>query len=165
MALTTLDKPVRVETASAEATVALGRSVGELLRPGAVVGLFGELGSGKTTFIKGCALGLGVADARLVTSPTFTLMNIYRGRCAVHHFDLYRIRTPAEFAELGHEEFFGGTGVCLVEWAERAGPLLPADALRVVCTTLGPERRRIEIARATKTGAAGNGAPAGKERR
>jgi tRNA threonylcarbamoyladenosine biosynthesis protein TsaE len=161
--LTTLDKPVRAETESAEATVALGRSVGELLRPGAVVGLFGELGSGKTTFIKGCALGLGVADARVVTSPTFTLMNIYRGRCAVYHFDLYRIRTPAEFAELGHEEFLGGEGVCLIEWAERAGPLLPADALRVVCTTVGPERRRIEIARAANGGSMG--APSRKEGR
>ena len=151
MALTTLDEPVRVETESAAATLELGRSVGRLLRPGEVVGLFGELGSGKTTLIKGCALGLGVADARIVTSPTFTLMNIYHGRCPVYHFDLYRIHSPDEFAEIGHADFFGGEGVCLIEWAERAGPLLPADALRVLCTTLGPERRRIEIARADES--------------
>jgi len=150
VALTTLDEPTRVETGSAEATIELGRSVGELLRPGEVVGLFGELGSGKTTFIKGCALGLGLADARVVTSPTFTLMNIYHGRCPVYHFDLYRIRSPEELAAIGHADFFGGQGVCLIEWAERAGPLLPAGALRVTCTTLGPERRRIEITRAEK---------------
>ena len=147
MALTTLDEPARVETASAEATVELGRSVGELLRPGEVVGVFGELGSGKTTFIKGCALGLGVADARVVTSPTFTLMNIYHGRCPVYHFDLYRIHSPEELAAIGHADFFSGKGVCFVEWAERAGRLLPAEAVRVICTTLAPERRRIEIAR------------------
>jgi len=150
VALTTLDRAVRVETESAEATLELGRSVGALLGPGEVVGLFGELGSGKTTFIKGCALGLGVPDARVVTSPTFTLMNIYHGRCPVYHFDLYRIGSPGELAELGHADFFGGEGVSLVEWAERAGPLLPARALRVVCTTLGPERRRIEITRGGK---------------
>ena len=147
VALTTLDEPLRVETASARATIELGRAVGALLGPGEVAGLFGELGSGKTTFIKGCALGLGVADARAVTSPTFTLLNIYQGRCPVYHFDLYRIHSPAEFAELGHDDFFGGRGVCLIEWAGRAGELLPADAVRVHCTTLGPDRRRIEIAR------------------
>jgi len=148
VALTTLDRPARVETDSAEATVELGRSVGVLLRPGDVVGLFGELGSGKTTFIKGCALGLGVADARTVTSPTFTLLNVYGGRCAVYHFDLYRIHSPGELAEIGHADLFGGDGVCLVEWAERAGTLLPADALRVACTTIGPDRRRFELTRA-----------------
>ncbi|MBN1919338.1 MAG: tRNA (adenosine(37)-N6)-threonylcarbamoyltransferase complex ATPase subunit type 1 TsaE [Verrucomicrobia bacterium] len=147
MALTTLDKPIRVVSESAEATLELGRAVGALLGSGEVVGLFGELGAGKTTFIKGCALGLGVPDARVVTSPTFTLMNIYHGRCPVYHFDLYRIHSPGELAELGHADFFGGEGVSLVEWAERAGPLLPARALRVVCTTLGPDRRRIEVTR------------------
>ena len=123
-----------------------------MLRAGDVVGLFGELGSGKTTFIKGCALGLGVADARAVTSPTFTLLNVYSGRCPVYHFDLYRIHSPGELAEIGHADFFGGHGVCFVEWAERAGTLLPADALRVACTTIGPDRRRFEITRAASTG-------------
>jgi tRNA threonylcarbamoyladenosine biosynthesis protein TsaE len=149
--LTTLDRPARVETDSAEATVELGRSVGAMLRPGDVVGLFGELGSGKTTFIKGCALGLGVADARLVTSPTFTLLNVYEGRCPVYHFDLYRIGSAGELAETGHTDLFGGDGVCLVEWAERAGTLLPDDSLRVACTTIGPDRRRFELTRATGT--------------
>jgi tRNA threonylcarbamoyladenosine biosynthesis protein TsaE len=145
--LTTLDRPARVETASARATVELGRSLGRLLRPGDVVGLFGELGSGKTTLIKGCALGLGVPDARLVTSPSFTLLNVYQGRCPVYHFDLYRLGTPAELADIGHADLFGGDGVCFVEWAERAGPLLPAGALHVACTTIGRDRRRFEIAR------------------
>lgn len=150
VALTTLDKPVRVETRGPDATVELGRAVGALLGPGEVVGLFGELGSGKTTFIKGCALGLGVPDARAVTSPSFTLMHVHHGRCPVYHFDLYRLHAPEELAAIGHADFFGGAGVCLVEWAERAGPLLPSGALHVMCTTLGPERRRIEIVRAGK---------------
>lgn len=147
MDLITLDNPIRVETVSAEATLELGRAVGALLGPGEVVALFGELGAGKTTFIKGCALGLGVPDARVVTSPTFTLMNIYHGRCPVYHFDLYRVHSPGELTELGHADFFGGEGVSLVEWAERAGSLLPACAVHVVCITLGPDRRRIEITR------------------
>jgi tRNA threonylcarbamoyladenosine biosynthesis protein TsaE len=145
--LTTLDRPARVETASADETLELGRALGALLRPGDVVGLFGELGSGKTTLIKGCALGLGVADARTVTSPTFTLMNVYHGRCPVYHFDLYRIHSAGELAAIGHDDFFGGDGVCLIEWAERAGPLLPASAVRVRCTTLAPDRRCIELER------------------
>jgi len=147
-----LDKPACIETAGADETLALGRALGALLRPGDVVGLFGELGAGKTTLIKGCALGLGVADARTVTSPTFTLMNVYHGRCPVYHFDLYRIHSPADLAAIGHDDFFGGDGVCLIEWAERAGPLLPASAVRVRCTTLAPDRRRIELSRGPASG-------------
>jgi len=109
---------------SAEETLALGRSFGASLKPGDVVALCGNLGSGKTQFVIGVCEGLGVSNH--VGSPTFTLINEYTaGLGKVVHIDLYRIASPVEVVELGIEEYFDERSVCLIEWAETILSLLP----------------------------------------
>ncbi len=133
------------ETSSPEETASLGERLGETLEPGAVVLLTGELGTGKTCFIQGVARGLGVASR--ATSPTFVLVNEYRGRLPVHHVDLYRVESRAEIEDIGVTDLFGDDGVTLVEWADKLGSLLPRDAIRVHIEGVGDdEPRRITIA-------------------
>jgi tRNA threonylcarbamoyladenosine biosynthesis protein TsaE len=132
-----------IETTQPEETQAAGEALGRRLAAGAVVALTGELGAGKTCFIQGLVRGLGVSTP--ATSPTFVLVNEYRGRLAVHHVDLYRLDTLAEMADLGLDELFAGHGVTVVEWADKLGPLLPPDAVRVHIDGVGDERRRITI--------------------
>jgi tRNA threonylcarbamoyladenosine biosynthesis protein TsaE len=138
---------VRTElvSASAEATQAAGERLGQALGPGDVVGLVGELGAGKTCFIQGLVRGLGVAVR--ATSPTFVLINEYRGRLPVHHVDAYRVASPAELVDIGLLDLFAGDGVTVIEWADRLGPLLPADAVVVHIDGVGDEERRITIRR------------------
>lgn len=128
-----------------EGTMALGRRLGELLFPGAVVALIGQLGAGKTHFVRAVAEGLGMKDSRVVSSPTFVLIQEYPGRLPVYHFDAYRLETPAAFADLGVHEYFAGNGVCLVEWADRVEDILPGERLRVTITITGPTSRHLEI--------------------
>jgi tRNA threonylcarbamoyladenosine biosynthesis protein TsaE len=126
----TLDHEAILTRSPAE-TLALGRLFGQTLRPGDVVALYGELGAGKTQFVKGICMGWGI-EAGAVSSPTFTLVQEYAGReFPLYHFDAYRIRQPSEYFELGYEAYFFGDGVCLVEWPERVESLLPADTIRV----------------------------------
>ncbi len=94
-----------------------------------MVALTGELGAGKTVFTKGLARGLGVADDREVTSPTFVLVNEYQGRLPIYHLDLYRLPDAADLEDLGWTEFTGGPGITIVEWAERAAEILPEDRI------------------------------------
>jgi tRNA threonylcarbamoyladenosine biosynthesis protein TsaE len=115
------------------------------LWPGSVVALVGELGSGKTCLVRAVALGLGIPDPRVVTSPTFVLIQEYRARLSIYHFDAYRLGRPEEFAELGAHEYFEGGGVCLIEWADRVAPLLPAEHLRVSLTVTGESSRRLSV--------------------
>ena len=116
-------------TRSAEETVQVGMSLAQELRRGDFVAIRGELGSGKTHLVKGIAKGLGVAEA--ATSPTFVILNRYSGRdresgeLFLYHLDLYRVRNLSEIYDLGFEEFSHGDGVCVVEWADALGPLLP----------------------------------------
>lgn len=136
--------PTVVETSSPEATAAAGERLGRALGAGAVVALTGELGAGKTCFVQGLVRGLGVETR--ATSPTFVLVNEYQGRMPVHHVDLYRIDRLADVQDLGVPDLFDRHSVTLVEWAERLGPLLPPDAVRVHIDGVGDEPRRITIA-------------------
>jgi tRNA threonylcarbamoyladenosine biosynthesis protein TsaE len=104
----------------------------------------GTLGSGKTVLARGIAAGLGVEPER-VHSPTFTLVNHYRGRLPVYHIDLYRIGKPEDLQELGLEELLGTDGVALVEWPERLGAYLPEKAMRVFIQDRGGSRREIRV--------------------
>lgn len=124
------------------ATEAFGRRLAALLFPGAVVALVGPLGAGKTHLVRAVALGLGVTDGRVVTSPTFVLIQEYEGRMPIYHFDAYRLRGEGDFSDLGVHEYFEGDGVCLVEWADRAGGVLPAEQLRVELEVIGETARR-----------------------
>ncbi len=130
-------------TRSVEETQALGEAIGTRLGAGAVVACVGELGAGKTAFLQGLARGLGVTSA--VTSPTFVLVNVYRGRVPVYHLDAYRTASLAEVQDLGLEEMLDGEGVTLIEWADRIVPLLPPRAITVRIEGLGDEPRQIEV--------------------
>lgn len=128
---------------SPEDTQAIGERLGARLEAGDVVACIGELGAGKTCFLQGLARGLGVqAD---VTSPTFVLINQYRGRLPVYHVDAYRTESLTELVDLGVEELFHGDGVAVVEWADKLLPLLPPHAITVTITGLGDEPRQIVI--------------------
>jgi tRNA threonylcarbamoyladenosine biosynthesis protein TsaE len=131
---------------SPEDTQAIGERLGARLEAGDVVACIGELGAGKTCFLQGLARGLGVqAD---VTSPTFVLINQYRGRLPVYHVDAYRTESLTELVDLGVEELFHGDGVAVVEWADKLLPLLPSHAITVTITGLGDEPRQIVIGQA-----------------
>ena len=120
---------MKFESFSAEETYALGKKLGEEAKPGAVYCLSGDLGVGKTVFTKGFAVGLGVTDT--VNSPTFTIVQEYKGRLPFYHFDVYRIEEPEEMEEIGYEDYFYGDGACMIEWAELIEELIPADAMKV----------------------------------
>lgn len=118
------------ETFSAEETFKLGEMTGGKLKPGTVVCLDGDLGVGKTVFVKGVAKGLGIKEP--VVSPTFTILQEYReGRIPLYHFDVYRIEDPEEMYEIGFDDYLYGDGVCLIEWAKRVTELLPENVLRI----------------------------------
>jgi tRNA threonylcarbamoyladenosine biosynthesis protein TsaE len=134
-----------IDLPSLEATATFGRRLGELLFPGAVVGLVGELGAGKTHLVRAIALGLGVPDGRIVTSPTFVLVQEYQGRLPVFHFDAYRLRSESEFAELGSGEYFELGGVSLVEWADRVAGCLPPEQLRITLEITDESARRATL--------------------
>src|SRR5260370_29612093 len=128
------------------ATEVLGRRLGQLLFPGAVVALIGPLGAGKTHLVRAVAEGLDVPDRRVVTSPTFVLIQEYRGRLPAYHFDAYRLRSSQAFDDLGAQEYFEGGGVCLVEWADRVEKSLPAERLTIRLAVVSESARRAEIA-------------------
>ena len=116
---------------SAEDTLAVGDAIGRAARPGLVVALQGDLGAGKTVLAKGVARGLGVARWRYVSSPTFTLHNVYRGRLALHHLDLYRMGDEVDLEGSGLGEVLYGPDVCVIEWPDRFFAGLPEDRLTV----------------------------------
>jgi tRNA threonylcarbamoyladenosine biosynthesis protein TsaE len=119
-----------VSTFSPEQTRLLGRCLGRVISQPLVVLLSGDLGAGKTCFTQGLARGLEVPEQEPVVSPTYTLMNPYQGRLALYHFDLYRLPESEDLAELGFEDYLPGSGVAVVEWAERF-PDLAAECLAV----------------------------------
>ena len=133
------------------ATQAFGRRLGQRLWPGSVVALIGELGAGKTHLARAIAEGLDIPDSRVVTSPTFVLVQEYSARLPIYHFDAYRLRTQGEFADLGVHEYFESAGVCLVEWADRVPDCLPAEHLRVTLHIIGKTSRRAELEAKGKT--------------
>ena len=132
-----------IVSANAEATEAAGERLGRTLGPGAVVALTGELGAGKTCFVQGLVRGLGAAVR--ATSPTFVLVNEYKGRVPVHHVDAYRTDSMTELMDLGLLEMIGGEGVTLIEWADKLTPLLPPDTIHVHIAGVGDEPRTITI--------------------
>ena len=131
---------------SEDETFRFARDLAASLTPPTHILLFGELGAGKTTFTKGLAAGFGLEDTDDVSSPTFTLVNRYRGRFPIYHIDLYRLDS-SELGDLGLEEIFDDAhaGV-VVEWAERLGEATPPGAIRIALTYIGGRERRIEVA-------------------
>lgn len=137
-------------SATPEETAAAGEALGRTLRASDVVALYGELGAGKTCFVQGLVRGLDVTGH--ATSPTFVLVNEYRGRLPVHHVDAYRTESLAELIDLGLLDLMGGDGVTLIEWADKAEPLLPSRTIRVRIEGVGDEPRVVTIARPDPSG-------------
>lgn len=131
----------------------LGRLVGRCSRGGAIVALYGELGTGKTVFVRGMAAGLG-ASPHAVSSPTFVLVHEYEGRAPLAHVDLYRLRDAAELEHVGFSDYLDGRTVVAIEWAEKAGPELPQDRLEVHLRYGGGVSRDV-LLRATGKGSRG----------
>lgn len=115
---------MKYESSREQETFALGERIGREAQPGDIYALLGDLGVGKTVFTKGFAKGLGIDEH--VNSPTFTILQVYdEGRLPLYHFDVYRIGDPEEMDEIGYEDCFFGSGVCLVEWANLIEELMP----------------------------------------
>jgi tRNA threonylcarbamoyladenosine biosynthesis protein TsaE len=132
-----------IVSASPEETQDAGERLGLGLGPGAVVALTGELGAGKTSFIQGLVRGLGVTTR--ATSPTFVLINQYRGRVPVYHVDAYRTDSLTELIDLGLLELMGGEGVTVIEWADKLLSLLPPETIHVHIEGVGDEPRVLTI--------------------
>jgi len=127
-----------------EETEGLGQGVAELLAPGDVLALCGELGSGKTCFVRGMARGLEVEEA-LVASPSFTLVNEYPGRITLYHMDFYRLRDLEDLELIGFWEYLGQEAVVAVEWADRIPQAFPSDTLWVHFSLVGEREREISF--------------------
>ena len=128
-------------THSPEETAHLAGTIGKIIREGTVICLDGELGVGKTLFVRALARTLGVESD--VTSPTFNLMNIYEAACPIVHFDLYRITSEEELEDIGFYEYAEATeGIVLIEWAEKFPDAMPADHLSVRIEALHDEERQ-----------------------
>ncbi|MGC9195332.1 MAG: tRNA (adenosine(37)-N6)-threonylcarbamoyltransferase complex ATPase subunit type 1 TsaE [Syntrophobacteraceae bacterium] len=123
----------------------LGQKLGQLLQPGDIVALWGELAAGKTLLTRGIARGLGIPEKVRVTSPTFTIINEYSGRLPLFHLDLYRLSDPDELQSLPWQECLFGNGVAVIEWPERLGGLLPAKRWDIEFSILGEENREMRI--------------------
>ncbi len=120
-----------------------GRELAEKLRPGAVVAMYGDLGAGKTAFVRGMARGLGI-EAR-VSSPTFTIVNEYPGKTPLFHFDMYRLKSADELFEIGWEDYLERGGICVVEWSENVREAIGSGAVSVSIEKTGVNSRRITI--------------------
>ena len=132
-----------IHSKSVEETLALGERIGRTLKGGEVLGLTGELGSGKTVFVKGLAKGLGISE--VITSPTFVLVKSYQGRLMLHHIDFYRLHTLADLESIGFDDFLKSGGVLAIEWAEKFPAELPPSTLHISFDYEGEQQRLIKI--------------------
>ena len=127
---------------SPEATKALGKILARSLQAGDSIGLTGELGAGKTQFVKGLAMGLGINENEVV-SPSFGLINEYPGDKKLYHVDLYRLETIEEIETLGLTDYIFGDGICVIEWADRLGHEIDMVTIRIRMEILSGNRRRL----------------------
>ncbi len=117
-------------TDSYEETEKVAAEFARGLKGGEVIAMYGDLGAGKTAFVRGMARALGIQDH--ITSPTFTILNVYEGgRLPLYHFDVYRIADPDEMYEIGYEDYIGSDGVAVIEWAELIDDILPDEYIRI----------------------------------
>lgn len=134
-------KKLKIELDTLEETEVFGKKLGSLLKEGDIVCLNGELGAGKTTLTKSIGIGLEVEE--YITSPTFALINEYRGKLPVYHFDVYRLENIDELDDLGFDEYFYGQGVCIIEWAQKIEDFLPKERIVLDIVNGEEENQRI----------------------
>jgi len=138
-------KKIELISKSAQETKTIAARMASKLKKGDILALSGELGSGKTCFTEGLALGLGISPQYCVVSPTFTLINEYPGRCKLYHIDVYRLNGPQELHDLGLEEMLSPDGVVVIEWAEKIKDILPEGAFWIKIEYVGENERKINI--------------------
>lgn len=142
-----MDTGTIYESYKPEDTFALGKKIGRSALPGQLVTLTGDLGVGKTVLTQGIAEGLGIEEP--VSSPTFTIAQIYEnGRMPLYHLDVYRIGDVSEMEEIGYEDYFYGEGLCIIEWAELVGEILPPERTEIIIEkdlAKGFDYRRITV--------------------
>lgn len=131
-----------VQSNSERQTVRIAKEYAKTVEPGDIICLDGNLGAGKTQFVRGFVQGVGL-PGDVVTSPTFTIINEYDGDLPVYHFDCYRLEHFEEAIEIGAEEYLYGNGVCIVEWPDRISDLLPPSSKHVTFSIIGKNEREI----------------------
>lgn len=134
-----------ISTKSAEETLAFAKELGSSLAQKTTIAFSGDLGAGKTTFIRGLVEGVAHIDPRQISSPTFTFLHIYEGSKTIYHFDLYRLPNEGEFISSGFDEYLHADGICCIEWSEKIPLLLPKNCLRIHIAHAGEGSRTIEI--------------------
>jgi len=127
---------------SVEETYRIAKSFANTVKQGDIVCLEGDLGAGKTHFVKGFVEAFGV-NRNAVTSPTFTIINEYDGSIPIYHFDCYRLESIEEALEIGAEEYLYGVGVCIIEWPERIQSILPKHSKKIIIKTITPDSREL----------------------
>jgi tRNA threonylcarbamoyladenosine biosynthesis protein TsaE len=133
-----------IESRSVEETIEIGKKFAEKLSIGDVICLEGDLGAGKTHFVKGVAEFFNI-NADKVSSPTFTLINEYPGEIPIYHFDCYRLETEQQALEIGVEEYLYGDGISIIEWPSKIKGLIPKDAIQIEIKHLDSSKRSINI--------------------
>jgi tRNA threonylcarbamoyladenosine biosynthesis protein TsaE len=134
-------------TQSPEETIRKGNEFAQELKAGDVIALKGELGAGKTHFVKGIASGMGINPGD-VHSPTYTLIDEHPAEIPLYHFDCYRMKSPEEALQIGAEEYFYGEGVCVIEWPERIEKLIPSEAVWIYISAPDKTTRKFVIKKA-----------------
>ena len=137
---------MKITAESVEETIIIGEKLGSLVNSGDIVCLTGDLGTGKTHFVKGFAKGLNIEE--YITSPTFTIVNEYQGRLKLYHFDVYRVDDPDEIYAIGFDEYIFSSAVSIIEWANLIEELIPEESLRINIVKIpkkGDNYREIEI--------------------
>ena len=134
---------MKLTSHSPEETQSFGKELGHLTRAGDVILLMGNLGAGKTCLTQGIAWGLDIDG--YARSPSFVVVNEYKGRLPMYHIDLYRLDNIAEIADLGLDDYLYGKGLCVVEWADKALDLMPPQNLLIKIELLGENERELEL--------------------
>ena len=137
------ERVLTYNTVSDRETIKLGQKLGAVLNEGDVIALVGELGSGKTWFAKGIAIGLGISPGTVITSPSFSLLNEYEGRCTFFHMDAYRLESLSDFISAGLDEYFFQDGIVAMEWADRWPEILPDWRVKVEFAIVDDHLRKI----------------------
>jgi len=138
-----MNSSIKLKLNDAEATTSFGKLLGRFLVRGQVIALSGELGAGKTTLVKAIASGIGIPKEVIVSSPSYTLINEYEGRMPLYHFDLYRLESASEIYDLGFSEYIEDNGISVIEWADVAPEVLPANHLEIKILILEEDEREI----------------------
>ncbi len=138
-----MDMTMEILTHTPEETELVGQTLAKTLIPGSVVALYGDLGVGKTAFVRGMARGLGSKDR--VTSPTFTIVNEYGGNLELFHFDMYRLKSSDELFDIGWEDYLARGGVCVVEWSENVSDAFDGSETKVTIDKLSDTDRKITV--------------------